>query len=202
MNRNIQKYLNLEFFSIVYDLLEAYLAILFGSLAQSIALIVFGFDSIMESLAGVVLVSWLSLKKEMTNEAAARRKRLILRTVAVAFLVLGAALLYEIVKRLAIGAPAKPSLLGIILALISLIITPLLTVTRNRPHSSQENQGNKFQMRFNKLQEAYSYLVVSLVLLAGLSINYFLGWWRADAITALIIVVFIFKKGIETAVRK
>lgn len=202
MNRTIQKYVNLEFFSVIYDLLEAYLAILFGSMARSIALVAFGFDSVMESLAGMVLFSWLSLKKELTSEAAVRRKRLIMRTVAWAFLVLGAVLFYETVKRLAVGEPARPSLPGMILALVSLIITPLLTVTRNRSHSREENQGNKFLMRLNKLQEAESYLIVSFVLLVGLSINYFSGWWRADGVAALIIVAFIFKKGIETALKK
>ena len=202
MNRTIQKYLNLEFFSVIYDLLEAYLAILFGSMAHSIALIAFGFDSIMESLAGLVLISWLSLKKELTSEAAYRRKRLIMRTVAWAFLILGAILLYVTVKRLVVGEPARPSLLGMILAGVSLIITPLLTVTRNRSHSRDDSQGNKFQKSFNKLQGAGSYLIVSFVLLAGLSINYFSGWWQADAIAAFTIVIFIFKKGIETALKK
>lgn len=202
MNRTIQKYLNLEFFSVIYDLLEAYLAILFGSISHSIALVAFGFDSFIESSAGVVLLSWLSLKKELTSEAAFRRKQLILRTVAWSFLILGAALLYEIVKRLTVGEQARPSLLGMILAMVSLIITPLLTVTRNRSHSGEENPGTKFRKRFNKLQEAKSYIFVSLVLLVGLSINYFSGWWQADAIAALIIVVFIFKKGIEVALKK
>ena len=50
------KGLNLEYFTVGYNILEAIVSIVFGSIANSIALIGFGLDSIVESLSGLVLI--------------------------------------------------------------------------------------------------------------------------------------------------
>jgi hypothetical protein len=46
MDRLYKKALFLEYFTVGYNLLEAFVSILFGSLANSIALVGFGLDSI------------------------------------------------------------------------------------------------------------------------------------------------------------
>ncbi len=45
-----KKALNLEYFTVGYNVLEAFFSIFFGASARSIALVGFGLDSIVESL--------------------------------------------------------------------------------------------------------------------------------------------------------
>ena len=51
-----RKGLRLEYFTVSYNVLEAIASIIFGGIANSIALIGFGLDSIVESLSGLVLI--------------------------------------------------------------------------------------------------------------------------------------------------
>jgi len=46
----------LEYFTVGYNLIEAFASLLFGLMAESIALVGFGLDSIVESLSGVILI--------------------------------------------------------------------------------------------------------------------------------------------------
>ncbi|MDD1685312.1 MAG: hypothetical protein LUQ19_05415, partial [Methanoregula sp.] len=46
----------LEYFTVLYNVVEAALSILFGTFAGSIALVGFGLDSIVESLSGFILI--------------------------------------------------------------------------------------------------------------------------------------------------
>ena len=63
--------LRLEYFTIAYNILEAAVSIVFGSIAHSIALIGFGLDSIVESLSGLVLV-WRLRQHGRISKAAER----------------------------------------------------------------------------------------------------------------------------------
>ena len=60
VDRLYKKGLRLEYFTVAYNILEAIVSLVFGSIANSIALIGFGLDSIVESLSGLVLVWRLS----------------------------------------------------------------------------------------------------------------------------------------------
>lgn len=60
VNSLYKKGLRLEYFTVAYNILEAAVSIVFGSIAGSIALIGFGLDSIIESLSGLVLIWRLS----------------------------------------------------------------------------------------------------------------------------------------------
>lgn len=56
MDRLYRRGLYLEYFTVGYNLIEAFASLLFGLMAESIALVGFGLDSIVESLSGVILI--------------------------------------------------------------------------------------------------------------------------------------------------
>jgi divalent metal cation (Fe/Co/Zn/Cd) transporter len=88
-------------------------------------------------------------------------------------------------------APGE-SLVGIILAAVSLIVMPLL-VRAKRKVARGINSGAL--MVDSKQTELCTYL--SAILLAGLLLNTLFGWWWADPVAALIMVPIIAKEGIE-----
>ena len=191
-DRLYKKGLRLEYFTIGYNILEAVASIVFGSIAGSIALIGFGFDSIVESLSGLVLIWRLSQHGKLSAEAEERLERSATRFVAITFFILGLYVLFESVKKLALGEIPEPSLPGIIIAIVSIIVMPLLTWQK---YKTGTQINSRALVADSKETLACSFLSVALLL--GLGTNYLFGFWQADPIVALIIVAFLFREGWE-----
>ena len=192
MNRLFKKALFLEYFTIGYNLLEAFASILFGSMAGSIALIGFGLDSIVESLSGMVLVWRLRQHGKITVEQEAKIEKRAQMFVAITFFLLAAYVLYESVGKLITHEKPETSLPGIIIAIISIIVMPILMVQK---YHIGKQIGSKALVADSKETLACAFL--SLALLIGLGSHYLFGFWQADPMVGLIIVIFLTKEGIE-----
>ncbi len=184
-----RKGLWLEYFTVGYNILEAAVSLVFGALAGSIALIGFGLDSIVESLSGLVLIWRLRKHGKISKTEEERIERKAARFVALTFLVLGLYVLYESVKKLALVEAPEPSLPGIIIALASLVVMPLLTWQKYR---TGRQIGSRALVADAKETLACAFL--SLALLLGLGTNYLFGFWAADPFVGLVIVAFLFRE--------
>lgn len=182
----------LEYFTLGYNAIEAVLSILFGSMARSIALIGFGLDSIVESLSGLVLIWRLRQHGRISEEEEERVERKAMRFVALTFFTLGVYILFQSVKKLILAEQPDPSLPGIIIALASLLIMPFLSLLK---HHTGARIPSPALMADAKETLACSFLSVALLL--GLGLNYLWGWWFADAVAGLVIVLFLFREGWE-----
>jgi divalent metal cation (Fe/Co/Zn/Cd) transporter len=180
----------LEYFTIGYNSLEGLIAIAAGLVAGSIALVGFGFDSLIEVTSGAVLL-W-RLHADVDEERRERVEAISLRIVGVCFVVLAIYVSYDSVKSLIRRETPHESIVGIVLAAVSLIIMPLL-VRAKRKVARGINSGAL--MADSKQTELCTYL--SAILLGGLLLNALLGWWWADPVAALIMVPIIVKEGIE-----
>ncbi len=187
-----KKGLNLEYFTVAYNIVEAGLSILFGSLANSIALVGFGLDSIVESLSGIILIWRLRQHGKIPEEEEERIERRSQKFVALTFFILGLYILFQSVKKLVFEESPDPSLPGIIIAVVSLIVMPVLSVQK---HKTGKQIQSEALIADSKETLACSFL--SLALLLGLGLNYLFGLWQADAIAGLIIVLFLMREGLE-----
>jgi divalent metal cation (Fe/Co/Zn/Cd) transporter len=181
---------NLEYFTIGYNSLEGLIAIGAGLIAGSIALIGFGFDSLIEVTSGSILL-W-RLHADVDEARRERIEAISLRLVGVCFVVLAIYVTYDSVKSLIRREVPEESVVGIILASVSLVIMPLL-VRAKRKVARSINSGAL--MADSKQTELCTYL--SAILLGGLLLNALLGWWWADPVAALVMVPIIVKEGIE-----
>lgn len=180
----------LEYFTIGYNSLEGLIAVAAGLLAGSIALVGFGFDSLIEVTSGALLL-W-RLHADVDEEKRERVEAITLRLVGICFLVLALYVTYDSVESLLRHQAPDESLIGIILAAVSLIVMPLLVRAKRRIARSI-NSGAL--MADSKQTELCTYL--SAILLGGLLLNALLGWWWADPVAALIMIPIIAKEGIE-----
>lgn len=118
----VQRGRRLEYFTILYNSLEGVISIGAGLMASSIALIGFGFDSVIEvTSAGALL--W-RLHTDLDEEQRERVEAISLRIVGVCFLALAAYVTCNSVKALWAHEPPHRSLLGIGLASVSLVVMP------------------------------------------------------------------------------
>ena len=193
MKNLYKKGLWLEYFTVGYNVLEALLSLFFGSLGNSIALIGFGLDSIVESLSGLVLIWRLQQHRHLEQEVEEKIERQATKLVAITFGILGAYVLFESGKKLLVQEISEPSMVGIVIAIASLIIMPLLAWQKYQTGKALES---KALIADSKETLVCSWL--SLALLIGLSCNYWFGFWQADPLVGLIIVIFLFREGWET----
>ncbi|MBI2413824.1 MAG: cation transporter [Deltaproteobacteria bacterium] len=187
-----KKALYLEYFTVGYNILEGVFSILAGYLASSIALIGFGLDSGIESLSGAVLIWRLSLHGKITECEEERVEKKAVRFVGVSFFVLGAYVLFESARKLYLHEHPEPSLFGIIIAVLSIIIMPALSYSKMkiaREIGSRSLEADSRQTLICSL--------LSVALIIGLGLNYLFGIWWADPVAALVIVAFIVREGYE-----
>jgi len=180
----------LEYFTIAYNSLEGLIAIVAGIIAGSIALVGFGFDSVIEVTSGAALL-W-RLHADMDEERRERVELLTLRIVGVCFLALALYVAYDAVSSLTAHELPERSIPGILLAVASLIVMPLLA---RRKRKVALGLGSKAMRADAKQTEFCTYL--SAILLGGLLLNAVFGWWWADPLAALLMVPIITKGGIE-----
>lgn len=180
----------LEYFTIAYNSLEGLIALVAGLIAGSIALVGFGFDSLIEVTSGAVLL-W-RLHADVDEDRRERVEAISLRIVGACFVVLAIYVTFDSVKLLIRREAPGKSLVGIVLAAVSLIVMPLLVRAKRRV-ARGINSGAL--MADSKQTELCTYL--SAILLGGLLLNALLGWWWADPVAALIMVPIIVKEGIE-----
>lgn len=187
-----QKGLLAEYFTVGWNVLEGVIAIVAGILAGSIALVGFGLDSYIEVASGLVLI-WRLRKHGFSNEEeeeAAEKKAVFF--VGVTFFLLAVYVVYESGKKLLLQEMPGESLIGIILAVVSLMVMPSLALYKKKIAAEIDSRA----LRADALETlACSYL--SLALLLGLGANALFGWWWADPVAALAMVYFLVKEGTE-----
>jgi divalent metal cation (Fe/Co/Zn/Cd) transporter len=180
----------LSYFTVGYNFLEGLISILAGLLAGSIALVGFGLDSFVESLSGCVMIWRFSKHGDMSLEEEEKIEAKAVRLIAYTFFILGAYVLYESVKKLYLRDIPNRSLLGIIIASLSLIAMPVLFYMKYRVGMTIDSRS---LLADSKQTLACAFL--SLSLLIGLGLNYLYGLWWADPIVGLIIVIFLVREG-------
>ncbi len=192
IDRLYKKGLYLTCFLVSYNVLEAVAAIVFGSLAGSVALVGFGLDSIVEVLSNSIVIWRLSQHGKISAAAEEKLERRVVKVIAITFFVLSAYVLYESVTKLLFAEIPQASLPGIVIALLSIIVMPLIAWQTRK---TGKQIGSKALVADSTETIACSFLSVALLL--GLGANYLFGFWQADPIVGLIIVVFLLREGWE-----
>jgi len=178
----------LEYFTIGWNLLEAGVAIAGGLVAGSTALVGFGIDSAIESSSGAVLL-W-RLQDGTHGE---KREALALRLVGVCFLLLATYVAIDAGRALWLLEPPAESLIGIAIAVVSLVVMPVLAGAKSKVAHALGSRALEADSRQTDLC-----MYLSAILLGGLGLNALFGWWWADPVAALIMVPIIAREGIQS----
>jgi divalent metal cation (Fe/Co/Zn/Cd) transporter len=185
----VSKGRRLEYFTIGWNLLEGIISIGAGIGTGSIALVGFGFDSLIEVSSGAALLWRLHLDAPEKRE---RAERIALKLVGASFLLLAAYVIFDSVKSLVKRESPEASYIGIAIAALSLVVMPLLARAKRRVAVKLSSRALHADSRQTDI---CTYL--SAILLGGLGLNALFGWWWADSIAALVMVPIIVKEGIE-----
>ena len=172
-----------------WHFIEFAIAVGAGIAASSVALIGFGIDSLIEALAGFVIV-WLFAARRSGSAQAERRAQ---QLVAASYAILVAYILVESSRTLLGGQHPDVSWVGIGLAAFTAPTMPLLARAKRRVGMKLGSSATVSEAAQNQI---CAYL--SIALLVGLGANALFGWWWADPAAALVIATVAAKEGWES----
>ncbi|HZJ50002.1 MAG TPA: cation transporter [Actinomycetota bacterium] len=188
---DLHKGLVLEYFTVGWNIVEAAVGLVAGTLAGSVALVGFALDSLVEASSGGILI-WRLRTEQGGKRSAEEAERRAIRLVAVAFLALAAYIGGRAIYDLAAQSRPDESSVGIALALVSLVVMPILATRKARVARSLDSRALQADSTQTTL---CTYL--SAFLLVGLATNALLGWWWADPLAGFAIAIFAAKEGRE-----
>lgn len=187
----VRRGLNLEYFTVGWNGLEALGSLVAGLIAGSIALVAFGADSLIEVASGAALLWRLCYDSDSSRREDV--ERITLRIVGASFLALALYILYESASTLVLHRAPERSILGIGVAVASLIAMPMLARAKRRV---AVGIGSRAMHADSRQADFCAYL--SAILLGGLLLNAALGWWWADPVAGLIMIPIIGKEGVDS----
>lgn len=176
-----------------YNAIEAVIALWSGITADSVVLVGFGLDSIIEFLAAGVMLWRLGIEAAGANpQVIERSEHQVHRFVGMTFIALALYVTGEATWTLWTQEAPAESRVGMILAAVSLVIMPLVAWGKLRAAHEIGSPALKAEA---KETIACSYL--SFTLLLGLAANAYAGWSWADPVAGLLMVPWLLKEGVE-----
>lgn len=181
----------LEYISLGWNVVETGVGIGAGIAAGSVALVGFGLDSVVEASSATILL-WRLRTEQTGRRTAEEAERKAVRAVAVAFFALAAYIGIQAVFDLVTGRRPEESVLGIVLASVSLVVMPLLAWRKRAAARALDSRSLEADARQTTLCT-----YISAFLLVGLVANSLLGWWWADPLAGIAIAALAAREGRE-----
>jgi hypothetical protein len=188
----------LEVFTVVWMAAEAALAIGAGIAARSVLLTGFGFDSVIELLSGVTLLWRLSSEARGLSapnlESVERRAT---RISAVLLVLLCVYLVLFGLGGLVVGLRPEGSVLGVAVSAAAVVVMPILAWRKRQANLTIGSAALRAD-----IAETITCAYLAAATLVGAGLNLLFGWWWAEYLGALALLIFIAmetKEAIEAA---
>ena len=186
----VRRGLWLNYLTIGYNTIEAVVSLVAGLVAGSVALIGFGVDSAIEVTASVA-AQW-RLRSDRDSVRRERAEWLTRRVIGGSFLALSAYVAVDSVITLWQREAPDPSVVGLGILVLSAFVMPVLARAKRRVAVALGSRA----LEADAMQTSIcAYL--SVIALAGVALNTFVGLWWADPVAALVMVPIIAKEGLE-----
>ena len=183
----------IEVVTIAWMTFEASIAIIIGYMTRSVSLQGFGIDSVIELIAGGVLL-WRLLVEQRggTTDAIEQAERRAAWVTALSLFALAIYIVGDSAFALIIQSRREASWWGVGLAIAAAIFMPVLWQGKLRV---ARRIGSAALKADAACSATCAYMAFTL--LAGLLLNRLFGWWWADPLAALVLVYFIVREGRE-----
>ncbi len=180
----------LQWLTVIHGALEGGAALYAAWLAGSVALLSFGLDSMVEVISASIVLWRLASVARAGKFSISERAGL--RLVGICFIILSATIATDALQKLIQRAKPEESLLGIAVAIISVLGMPFLAAAKRRVSGEIDSHA----MRADARQTDFCFFL-ALILLVGLGAYKLFGWWWVDSIAALAMVPIMLWEGIQ-----
>lgn len=190
----IEMGIRVQVLSVLWTLLEAVLGAVAASAAGSLAISAFSVDSAIELLSGFVLFVRLIIEYQSGENGMSKVvERIASGIVAVSLFTLAIFISWKSGEAFALRVPASASALGIVVAAIAAVVSPMLAVAKRRI-------GERIHSHALLGDAACSMTCAYMawVLLAALILQWAFGLWWVDALGAVGILYFVLHEAWES----
>ena len=188
----------LEYLTIGWAGTEAVVALAAGLVAGSVALVAFGADSGIELISAVVVMLRL---RGLINLATpdARREHRDHRILAVLFFALAIYIVISAAIALINRDQPSRSVAGLVICIAAAVAMPVFAYAKRVTATSLIDEDSKSVGRLVRADATESALCgwLSVSTLLGVVLGSWIGWWWADPIAGLVVVVFALREGRE-----
>lgn len=174
---------HLEYLTLAWNVIGVIVVFHAAFVAGSIALTGFGLDSLIEIGASMVVV-W-----QLTG-AGAQREKLALRLIGMAFIAIALYILVAATRTLILHMKPETSLLGIAWLVCTVIAMVALAQGKRITGTLLDNPVLVTESRVTMVDA-----LLAAAILLGLGLHALLGWWWADPVASLVIVIYGVKEG-------
>jgi len=183
-----------EVITVGWMLVEAAVAIGAGIAAHSVVLVAFGIDSVIELASGAILLWRLTTEARGESlERVERAERLASWGVGIGLALLCLYVLASGVMGLLVQNRPERSGIGIALAVAALVVMPLLA---RRKRIVADQLGSAALRGDAACSMTCAYMAATLLL--GLALTTVFGWWWADSLAALTLLIWLVPEARET----
>jgi divalent metal cation (Fe/Co/Zn/Cd) transporter len=175
----LRRGLMLEYATLGWNVVGVVVLAVAAVAAGSVALAGFGVDSLIEIVASAVVV-W-----QLKGEEGADRERRALRIIAVAFLLLAIYIAVQSAITFTSGTHPGHSTLGTVWLAVTVLAMFALAAGKRDTGRSLGNLVLQTESRVTVIDGA-----LAAAVLAGVVLNAAAGWWWADPLSALVILVY------------
>jgi divalent metal cation (Fe/Co/Zn/Cd) transporter len=190
----VESALRLSYFTIAWNGVIGGFALVVATAADSLALAGFALNALLDSSASAVLV-WRFRRERRDPQAAERLERRAQAFIAGAMLIIALYISFEGTRALLTASHPDESLLGLVIAGVSLLILPWLGRMKLRVASALPSRA----LRGDGVLTLAAAALAAITLVALLATEV-LGWWWADPVAALIIAGSLAVEAIRVAV--
>jgi divalent metal cation (Fe/Co/Zn/Cd) transporter len=186
----LRRALELSAVSVGFSGVVGIVAVAIGLASGRLALLGFGFDSAVDSIASIVLF-W-RFRIEATHPHRAERAETIAeRVVSAVLLILAAYLALNAVQALWSGAHPEASEVGLLISIVSVLVLPPLALAKRRVATALDSGALRGDSSLTGLAA-----VLAAVSLLGFVVTETLGFEAADAIGGLVVAAVMAREGL------
>ncbi len=183
----IRKGRNVEIASLIYNIIEVAVSLTAGFMTGSSALISWGVDSIVEANSAAFMIWQLNgVAKGIDERAKRKRKKIALGVLSTAFTIAALFICYEAISKFISQETSSMSWWGIGILLVSLVVNPMLAWGKYHYGKKTDSATLKYDAIDTMICEYQT-----IVVLIGIGLVQWQGWWWADPVAALLIVPYV-----------
>ena len=176
---------------LLWNLVQAVVGLWAGLQVGSVALLAFGLDSIVEFLAGGILIWRLRANQNGYSEEAAEQTAQQLLGITF-FLLAAYVALHSGANLLGWLPQPEPSIAGVTIVIASGVVMSIPYIAKMRIATRMQS----WSLRAEAMETLFCD-IQDLTILIGLALNALLAWWWADPIASWVLIPFLINEGRE-----
>jgi divalent metal cation (Fe/Co/Zn/Cd) transporter len=174
----------LEYFTIVWNVIEGFVAVSVGVVSGSLSLVAFGLESGIEVFSSAVVIWELRSGKEKVRKYG-------LRMIGIALVLMAISIAVHAAMSLLAGRRAEPSLVGILFMFAVTAVMLAVGFAKRRLGKRLDDQVVVAESGVTLLDAG-----LSASIMTGLLLNLAFGWWWTDQILALLLAGNALREGV------